>query len=190
MPERAPIRNNPKETLDYSNINIIPLTEENLEKTVLLASELFPYKADYTPPEMYLRMSLSPEKNSQLYLQEGIRDNKYFIALTQSDQEVVGIVGHYRLTSEDPDIFWVDWFCVDKKYRNKGLGKQLLHFNEERVREKGGRALKVWTSDWGEEALSQSLYENNGYFFERMVPDKKHHFNNIYRIKNLTAENT
>jgi len=41
-------------------------------------------------------------------------------------KKVIGICGIYRTNTTPQDFWGIDWFAVDKKYRNRGVGKALF----------------------------------------------------------------
>lgn len=49
--------------------------------------------------------------------------NISFIAYLHN--EPIGICGVYQVKI-DPKTLWLDWFCIDKKYRGHGYGRQIL----------------------------------------------------------------
>ena len=49
--------------------------------------------------------------------------NMSFIAYL--NEEPIGISGVY-IEDIDPTTLWLDWFCIDKKYRGNGYGRRIL----------------------------------------------------------------
>jgi len=93
--------------------------------------------------------------------------NAHYIAI--DNNKVVGVIGWYQdnvnyaseaMGNKFPGIkaYWVGFFAVDKKYRNKGIGNILLQKLESIIKTKGVREL--WVSSVPE---TKSYYEEHGF---------------------------
>ncbi len=49
---------------------------------------------------------------------------------------LVGVIGYWRLNHHPKNVVWLDWFVVDKKYQNKGIGSILLKHMIQKLRKK------------------------------------------------------
>ncbi|OGH69909.1 MAG: hypothetical protein A2754_03940 [Candidatus Magasanikbacteria bacterium RIFCSPHIGHO2_01_FULL_47_8] len=95
--------------------------------------------------------------------------------------KVIGITGLYE-TKKNGEV-WVGWYCIDKAYRGKGYGRNLLRWTIAQAKRRGYHTLKLWTSDAKAEAAAQFLYESLGLKKYRSVKNRTHR--NIYRAKVL-----
>ena len=82
----------------------------------------------------------------------------YLIKL--NNNKIVGITGIYSLKSVKNDELWLGWFGVLKKYRNQGIGGNVLNKIFEIVRDKGAKELSVFT--WNDNKAIE-LFEKKGF---------------------------
>lgn len=75
---------------------------------------------------------------------------------------LVGFIchGHNPVTDAVHDVYWL---VVEPGAQRRGLGRALLRYAEDRVREMAGRAITIETSSRPEYRAAQALYEACGY---------------------------
>ncbi len=78
----------------------------------------------------------------------------------QNDNKIVGISGLYSLNSDKNDEFWLGWFGVLKKYRNKGIGGCVLDKTFKIASDNGTKELFVFT--WNDNKAIE-LFEKKGF---------------------------
>lgn len=89
--------------------------------------------------------------------------SKYIQLVAEEDDKVVG----YALASRNVDPvlircnFWIDYVCVSKKYRGKGIGRKLLQEIEEIAIEEKVLFLQLTSSRFRTSA--RKLYKDMGY---------------------------
>lgn len=121
-----------------NEIKIIPLEKKYLSQTIKLINHIFPDEDTLT--EDFPDISSMPSKELEASLDKNLnfknyKSLKYFIALNKKD-EIVGITGLYSLKSDKQNHCWLGWFCVDKNYRNKGIGNLLLKYSIKKAKKK------------------------------------------------------
>jgi ribosomal protein S18 acetylase RimI-like enzyme len=93
----------------------------------------------------------------------------YLIHVAEEEAEVdrvatplLGFVchGHNPVTDAVHDIYWI---VVDPSAQRHGVGRALLCYAENRVREMAGRAITIETSSRPQYRAAQGLYEACGY---------------------------
>ena len=112
---------------------------------------------------------------------------RYWVAVDER-AEICGITGLYNERKDREDTVWLCWFCVDPKYRGRGLGKKLLEFSIEKARGYGKKRLCLYTTTDPNEAGAQLLYEKYGFKITKIknYPD----YTVMYREKVLTELGT
>ncbi len=68
--------------------------------------------------------------------------------------------GPIPLTERCYDLYWI---VVDQRHGRQGVGKKLLQYMEEGLREKGARQIHVDTSSTPKYHAARAFYERNGY---------------------------
>lgn len=73
-------------------------------------------------------------------------------------------VCYLDISFESFQVIRIGDFIVDKDYRNKGIGKQMLEYIKDYS--KGRNVKKLWL--WTQEELTDAIkfYENNGFIME------------------------
>jgi ribosomal protein S18 acetylase RimI-like enzyme len=93
----------------------------------------------------------------------------YLIYVAEDETEADGVEprlqgfichGHNPVTDGVHDVYWI---VVEPGARRRGLGRALLCYAEDRVREMAGRAITIETSTRPEYQPAQGLYEACGY---------------------------
>ncbi len=92
-----------------------------------------------------------------IYLQQPGQKDYIIDVITEEDGSVMGYAtyGPTPLTEGTYDLYWI---AVSPLAQNKGYGKQLMHWVENKIMEEKGRLLIIETS-------SQPRYENTRRFY-------------------------
>ena len=130
-------------------LNFVEVTWDNLEEACKIQNEIFP-----------------TENGRENYI-EGIKKDPYrkeMINYIVYDNNIgVGVVGIYSY-HEYPEDAWLAWFGVLEKYRNKGYGSKMFDFFENMAREKGYKAIRLYTGKSFTSAIK--LYTKKGMIKE------------------------
>ncbi|MFZ0389995.1 MAG: GNAT family N-acetyltransferase, partial [Calditrichia bacterium] len=119
----------------------------------------------FTPPEVGVAMELI---DTYLFNKEQ-KDYLIYSAVTENN-EIAGYVC-YGPTPATDGTFDLYWIAVSPEFQNQGIGKQLLHFVEEKVREGSGRIIIIETSSQEKYAPTQNFYLRNNYQLEAVIKD-------------------
>ena len=99
----------------------------------------------------------------------GSADYLIYIAEEEAEAEaaavgtrLLGFVchGHNPVTDAVHDIYWI---VVEPSAQRRGVGRALLSYAENRVREMAGRAIRIETSGQPQYRAAEELYEACGY---------------------------
>lgn len=95
------------------------------------------------------------------YLRDPVRSG-YHVFLAEIDSLVVGYIcyGPTPLTEATWDIYWL---AVTPDQQSQGIGKSLLAFAEENIKETKGKIVVVETSSKTEYEASRRFYRAQGY---------------------------
>ena len=85
-----------------------------------------------------------------------VRYSKYWVSIDKKGN-IIGITGIYFRECDDKDVLWVSWFCVDQKYRGRGIGKTLLNHVISYAKINNKKRFKIYTSNIEEEKNAQIL---------------------------------
>jgi N-acetylglutamate synthase-like GNAT family acetyltransferase len=72
-----------------------------------------------------------------------LRELEYFV-LTKEDV-VIGLTGIYSYLTDNDDVSWIAWTCVDNDLQGEGFGTRMIEFIINMAKEKGKKYLKVYT---------------------------------------------
>ena len=83
---------------------------------------------------------------------------------------VVGFVchGYNPVTDAVYDIYWI---AVAPGAQRRGIGRALLSYAEDRIRDRAGRAITIETSGRPEYGAARALYEACSYLLVAEIPD-------------------
>lgn len=81
-------------------------------------------------------------------------------------EDLIGYVWAYEHPFREEVRIYVNEIHVDEAYRNRGIGKQLLHAIENMAKERGYGALYIHAEGNNDGAIR--LYQNEGYIVERI----------------------
>ncbi len=164
-------------------IKAIPLEKKHLIQASHLANAVFPIEKVF-PGEAF-EASLDKVKfKTFIKLETDITTLEYFVALDHKEN-VLGTSGLYSIKPDEKDSYWLGWFCVDQKYRGKGIGQLLLEKAINEAKNRGKRFLKLYTSTNPSEAKAQIIYEKNGFFITDQERIKEGKFETFFRKKDL-----
>jgi GNAT superfamily N-acetyltransferase len=165
-------------------IKIDPLSEKTLTSACKLTLDVFhPNINDKDYPPKWLKASLKPEINKELYLEFDIMSLKYWVAL-DTNNRVFGIIGLYTLSYDEKEAYWLGWYCVDPKSRGKGVGKLLLNFVISKAKKDGKKWLRLYTSNEPNERRANEIYDKLGF---KLIKNKKiNEIINSKRFKEFT----
>ncbi|HOV37919.1 MAG TPA: GNAT family N-acetyltransferase [Spirochaetales bacterium] len=94
----------------------------------------------------------------------------YILYTAEGENQVLGYVC-YGPTPATEGTFDLYWIAVDPRFQREGVGKQLLTFTENQVRETNGRLLIIETSSQEKYAPTRAFYERNNYILEAHIRD-------------------
>lgn len=166
-------------------MNIVPLSNENIEETIALANSIFPHDvASNNPPEAGLRKSLESVLGQKSWRsstkgKEFSRLN-YWVMLDDETKRVVGFTGLYAF-ADAPHEVWLGWFGLDASTRGKGLGRELLEWTMNTAREEGYTLFKLYTTTDPLETAAQKLYDSCGLKVVREEHEVGDEYTTIYR---------
>jgi ribosomal protein S18 acetylase RimI-like enzyme len=75
--------------------------------------------------------------------------------------------GRTPLTAHTYDLYWV---VVDPSLHGRGVGGELLHGMEEKMRERGGKLIRVETSSQETYGTTQRFYDKHGFRLGGRIP--------------------
>jgi ribosomal protein S18 acetylase RimI-like enzyme len=111
---------------------------------------------EFKPPEVVVA-----EEVLEDYLRDTVRSG-YHVFVAQIDSSVVGYIcyGPTPLTEATWDIYWL---AVAPNHQSQGIGKSLLAFAEENIKETLGKIAVIETSSKSEYEASRRFYKAQGY---------------------------
>lgn len=93
------------------------------------------------------------------YAQRDVNHNNHILFVAKTPIMIVGVLKGMVIETPGTAYAKIDCFCVDKKYRGRGIGKQLLDAYENYVRtERGASCVGLQSS-----VNALLFYRNNGY---------------------------
>lgn len=142
-------------------MEIIPLSEKYLDQAIELCNRVFPDDINSkNPPELGFKASLNKEEYKWYWEKHNCIRIEYFLLISDKEK-ILGTTGVYA-KSDNPNIAWLGWFCVDPDERGNGYGEKLLNFSIEKASKYGYNYLKVYTNP-DESPSALKLYEKVGF---------------------------
>ncbi len=123
-------------------------------KKVLDSSELFP---------SYLLDDMISD-----YLNNESSTDIWFTATEQGQPISIGYCAPERLTEGTHNLYAI---AVYKAYQGKGIGKKMMEYIENLLRENGNRILIVETSGLPEYDLTRKIYRQCNYVKQAVIPE-------------------
>lgn len=108
------------------------------------------------------------------------KEKKFWFAAYDGKQ----IVGHIH-GNTNGGVAYLNDIMINKRYRNKGIGKMLLTKFEEIAKNRKCHVCLLLTTD--KHAAAIPFYQKNEYRIAASVPDMYWHVNEYYMIKRLTV---
>lgn len=141
-------------------MEIRPLTER--DKPALM--DLLKNTPEFGPADLEVA-----EELCDCYLKESTASG-YHISVLSTDWKVSGYIcyGPTPLTESTWDIYWI---AVAGKEQGLGLGKRLLKFAEDSIRETNGRLVLIETSSRKDYERTRRFYRSMGYEEISRIPD-------------------
>ena len=104
------------------------------------------------------------------YVKNGSLASGYYFVVDQKNSVLRGYAcyGPRSLTEGTYDLYWI---AVDLNYRREGVGRQLLDWVENDIRQLGGRLVVVETSGLDKYYPTRRFYLANGYSQDGIVKD-------------------
>jgi ribosomal protein S18 acetylase RimI-like enzyme len=119
---------------------------------------------EFKPPEVVIAEEVLDD-----YLRDSIRSG-YHVFVAEIGSLVVGYIcyGPTPLTEGTWDIYWL---AVAPNQQSKGIGKSLLSFAEENIKENMGRMSLIETSSRPEYEATARFYRTQGYEMTCRIAD-------------------
>lgn len=104
------------------------------------------------------------------YIQSGPETSGYYFVVEREEDRVRGYAcyGPRSLTEGTYDLYWI---AVNPEYRRAGVGRLLLDWVENDIRQKGGRLIFVETSGLEIYTPTRRFYLATGYTLEATIKD-------------------
>ena len=132
-----------KDPIEKSDIKCIPFSQKYFQQYMKIYNACF--------YEMRKALDIEPYNFLSDYKQ--ISEKSRDIFLLVSKEEMIGSVACYGNEIDD--------LIVNKKFQNKGYGKQLLLWGMNHIRQKSNEPILLHVAKWNEKALM--LYEKVGF---------------------------
>ena len=132
-----------KDNIEKNSISCIPFEQKYFQQYIRIYNACF--------YEMRKSLDIEPYNFLSGYIQIGEKSKDIFLLV--SEEEIIGSVACYG--SEIDDLI------VNKKFQNKGYGKQLLLWGMNHIRQISNEPILLHVAKWNEKALR--LYEKVGF---------------------------
>ncbi|MBI2507407.1 GNAT family N-acetyltransferase [Candidatus Woesearchaeota archaeon] len=163
-------------------MKIKSLSTATIKQASALTLKLFePSPKDEDYPPRWFSASIDPKKHLNLFEEFKVKKLKYYVAIDEKTKKIIGTTGFYTSSQDEKEAYWLGWWCVDEKYRNKGVGTKLLEFIINKARKAKKKFLRAYTSTDPHEYEAQKIYEKHGFkvFKEESIPEKP--YKKLYR---------
>lgn len=134
---------------------------EDFDSILSLTNQL--YKAEQ-PFDKNIKDGYYNTEKGRKELLKDIKARKKLFFVAVLDNNIVGFVDGFIINKEDvyiEKIAYLDRISVDSKYKNKGIGSQLLNHFTSVVRDKGAKYIKL--NAFKNNIPAISLYEKNDF---------------------------
>ena len=132
-----------KDPIEKSDIKCIPFSQKYFQQYMKIYNACF--------YEMRKSLDIEPYNFLSGYIQIGEKSKDIFLLV--SEEEIIGSVECYGNEIDD--------LIVNKKFQNKGYGKQLLLWGMNHIRQISNEPILLHVAKWNEKALR--LYEKVGF---------------------------
>lgn len=141
-------------------MNIKPLSQKTLESSIKLVDSIFPNQGN-EPANITFRASLNREYYKKFLQITGITFLRYWVI--EENNDVIAVIGIYTYKKDEKEAAWVGWFCIDPKFRGKGLGNKLLLKVVNEAKKMKKKYLRLYTSTSDIEKNAQFFYDKLGF---------------------------
>lgn len=132
-----------KDYIEKNSISCIPFEQKYFQQYIRIYNACF--------YEMRKSLDIEPYNFLSGYIQIGEKSKDIFLLV--SEEEIIGSVECYGNEIDD--------LIVNKKFQNKGYGKQLLLWGMNHIRQISNEPILLHVAKWNEKALR--LYEKVGF---------------------------
>lgn len=134
-------------------LNIEPATTSDIPTLGKLLQQLFDIEADFH----------FDAAKTERALQQLIDDDRSCVLVARDKNKAIGMCSAQLVisTAEGAYSAWIEDVVIDRQYRNKGIGKQLLNTIEIWAREQGATRLQLLADMQNQPALD--FYRRNGW---------------------------
>lgn len=145
-------------------IEIVPVTQDNVEQAIALACQVFKKGDHYAiRQEFRAAVGLEPENTDVQDVMEIYRSG-YVMAL--KDGVPAGFSGYYTQIGHEEDI-WLGWTGVLGQFGRLGIGEMITEAAFKAAPTEGVKNLRIWTTDEDQYASARRLYQRMGFIEER-----------------------
>jgi GNAT superfamily N-acetyltransferase len=146
------------------NFYIKKITKENASANIKLLNRVFYNQDLYDKVLVYFVSKYNKSFFTQILLKIfSYKSIEFWGAFEKEKNELLGVVGAYSLKNDENYYFWLRWFCVDNKFRNKKIGVKLLDFIEKEAKNRGKTSIKLYTCDIPDRQIALKLYDKRNY---------------------------
>ena len=132
-----------KDNIEKNSISCIPFEQKYFQQYIRIYNACF--------YEMRKSLDIEPYNFLSGYIQIGEKSKDIFLLV--SEEEIIGSVACYGNEIDD--------LIVNKKFQNKGYGKQLLLWGMNHIRQISNEPILLHVAKWNEKDLR--LYEKVGF---------------------------
>ena len=162
-------------------IKVKKLSEKYLKEASFLANSVF--RDEDVLPGVPFKASLDQEKFEEFnkIAKYEYSSLEYFVAVDETEK-VLGTTGLYSRREDEKDTDWLGWYCVDPKFRGKGIGSKLLDYTIRKAKERGKKFLRLYTSMSPKEKAAQRVYNSRGFRTFRTETNEHSKYETIYKV--------
>jgi ribosomal protein S18 acetylase RimI-like enzyme len=146
-----------------TDISIEHLDDTRLSEARKLVWRCFPHQSPFERLSFWAIANRHSSYMRRMMTWVGVADFlDFWGAFDSQTGALLGTTGLYQYTCDAAEAVWLAWFCVAPEARRQGVGSRLLDFSIEKAKGTGLPYLRLYTSDWPNEAAAQFLYESRG----------------------------
>ncbi len=145
------------------NLELVPVTEDNLALAVETAVEIFGEKDREGIQTEFGACARRQADMNAMRDELKIVNPHYYIA--KRNGVAAGITGYYSIEGHE-DEAWLGWMGVLPPYRRGGIGHELVQQGFAKAAEKNTRTFRIWTTLEDDYANARRLYTNMGFLQE------------------------
>ena len=148
---------------DKYPVRIRELSKRDIKESVKIINKtLGKHSADLALEDLHLM--LKPVSRHRFQKGEKVRlnDTSYTFTRTRvavnKKNRVVGLGGIYRLDTHPNKVVGIDWFAIDPRYQNMGVGSRFIKWMIKEAKRRNNRVLFVW-----EARSAEPFYKRFGF---------------------------